>query len=591
MVLKKNVRLTFILGFLLFIFFSFSCSHKQELDRKSEERYSIKALAYNNMSVSGELYMRAMRNFDRLEEERYRPGKVFLTEEQSNGWSGDTEGRAILGLTLAAQATHRTPLYLDTIIKRLASHLNAEGYMGPIYKNRINEQQLSGNGWMLRGLCEYYEWKKDNQVLEYIKSIAKLFVNNKGGYAQYPIKEAVRNTTIGAESGSIQLEEGQWMLSSDIGCVFIGMDGLVHAYKYLRDPEIKEVIEEMISRFLEIDLVKIKAQTHATLTACRALIRYAEITGDFSYIKEVQKRWEIYKKDGMTEERANYNWFDRFDTWTEPCAIVDSYMLAVQLWQYTRNFAYRNDAELIYYNALAHAQRANGGFGCENCPGEAINDPCLKVHVDEAYWCCTMRGAEGLSSAIRYSVFTDGQKRIYFPFYNSGEFKVPLSKGKSLSILEQTRYPFAGNVKFIVTDNTAGAVSLMFPIPFWMKDAKVVLNGNDIINEKVTDNFLELTADLKRGDIIEISSSLLLHVEKPINIKNTKHSDIEIYSGPLLLAAGNGNDIIEIKNKKELIPIDLGRFKLKNSDIIISPIYHFLDPIVQKTGYCRQILF
>ena len=34
-----------------------------------------------------------------------------------------------------------------------------------------------------------------------------------------------------------------------------------------------------MNRFLEVDLVGIRAQTHASLTACRGLIRYAEITG------------------------------------------------------------------------------------------------------------------------------------------------------------------------------------------------------------------------------------------------------------------------------------------------------------------------
>ena len=221
--------------------------------------------------------------------------------------------------------------------------------MGIIYKDKMNEQQLSGNGWMLRGLCEYYAWKKDEKILQIITSIANnLFVKGKGFYAVYPIDPAVRDTNVGREAGTIQKTEGDWMLSSDIGCVFIGMDGLIHAYEYLRTPELKEVIEEMIHRFLMIDPIKIKAQTHATLTACRGLMRYAEITGDTYYIDEAEKRWLLYKSDGMTENHENYNWFDRFDTWTEPCAIIDSYLLAVQLWEHTMKPEYRDDAELIY---------------------------------------------------------------------------------------------------------------------------------------------------------------------------------------------------------------------------------------------------
>lgn len=195
----------------------------------------LQQVPYEEIDISGELYLRTMRNFDRLEEERYRPDKVYLTEEESGGWPGDTEGRTILGLVLDAQATKREPLYLQQILDRLPDMLNEKGYMGIIYEGKVNEQQLSGNGWMLRGLCEYYEWKKDEKVLDYIKSIANLFVMNQGEYRNYPIDTQLRDTKVGAESGSIQKSEGKWMLSSDIGCVFIGMEGLIHAYKILKD--------------------------------------------------------------------------------------------------------------------------------------------------------------------------------------------------------------------------------------------------------------------------------------------------------------------------------------------------------------------
>jgi hypothetical protein len=149
----------------------------------------------------------------------------------------------------------------------------------------MNEQQLSGNGWMLRALCEYYEWKKDDKVLSIISSIShNLFVKGKGYYKDYPIEPEKRNSTEGKEAGNIDRIKNNWMLSTDIGCVFIGMDGAIQAYKLLKDPELKEVIDEMISAFLKIDLVAIKAQTHATLSACRGLVRYAEITEDKCYI-------------------------------------------------------------------------------------------------------------------------------------------------------------------------------------------------------------------------------------------------------------------------------------------------------------------
>ena len=59
---------------------------------------------YAQTMLSGELSTRVQRNMLRLEEEKYQPQNVFLTEEQSLDWPGDTEGRTILALTLDAQA-------------------------------------------------------------------------------------------------------------------------------------------------------------------------------------------------------------------------------------------------------------------------------------------------------------------------------------------------------------------------------------------------------------------------------------------------------------------------------------------------------
>jgi hypothetical protein len=163
----------FLLTLFLLLFASFSMAGQRKVVKKRTP------VPFQSLYTGGELGVRINKNFSRLEDERYDPSHVFLTDEQSGNWPGDTEGRAILGLVMDAQASHREPKYLNEIIRLIPSHLNSKGYMGKIQPDGLlDEQQLSGNGWMLRGLCEYYKWKKDPQVLEIIKSISQnLFVS------------------------------------------------------------------------------------------------------------------------------------------------------------------------------------------------------------------------------------------------------------------------------------------------------------------------------------------------------------------------------------------------------------------------------
>lgn len=520
----------------------------------------VQPISFQNLRIGGELKTRIERNFQRLHGDKYQPDHVFLTMEQSGDWPGDTEGRTMLGLVLESQALHKRPLYLTEIVKRIPSHLNELGYMGPVYPQYMHEQQLSGNGWMLRALCEYYLWKRDVHIKDAIDSLARhLFLPGIGQYSHYPIEEGGRTQNVGEASGSIVSTTGKWMLSTDIGCVFIGMEGLIHAFDITQDTALQPAIEELIQRFLEIDLVGIKAQTHATLTACRGLVRYALATNRQDLIEEAEKRFALYVEHGMTENYENYNWFGRFDTWTEPCAIVDSYLLATQLWQATGKSSYLEWAELIYYNAICHTQRENGGFGCDNCPGQAEKTSLLQVKIPEAHWCCTMRGAEGLANAARFSCFENG-KDVWLPFYHDAEMDIILKEKGILSLQEETEYPFGNAVKLTVKKNTAGKVTLRLPLYSWMGNVKVKLNGKEIRYKK-TDGFALFKRNFNTGDCIEVGMELLEQQLEPLNKHNSlPQAGKRILRGPLMLCQKG--------TSKELLPI-----------------YHLMSPDVLKEGY------
>jgi hypothetical protein len=191
-------------------------------------------------------------------------------------------------------------------------------------------------------------------------------------------------------------EIGKWILSSDIGCTFMSIDGLSHAYCVTRDARVKELLDEMITVYLGIDKVKLKAQTHCTLTAARGMIRMYRETGDEVYLNGAKTIMSLYANGGgMSLTYQNLNWWGRPDSWTEPCAIVDSLMLSGELYKLTANEEYRTLAARIYHNGLSTAQRDNGGAGTDSAVTEGGADT-LQMGMYEAYFCCTMRLSEGL---------------------------------------------------------------------------------------------------------------------------------------------------------------------------------------------------
>lgn len=548
---------------------------------------SIQVFAPENVKVGGELYSRLMKNFDRLEEDIYQPEHVFMSEEASNWWPGDKEGRTILALTRLAQATGRTPKYLDTILTRFPEKVNKQGYFGTVYPaDVVDEQQLSSHGWVLRGLCEYYLWKKDPKVLGYINRIVdNLVLPTRGFHQNYPIDPTQRKHGGHPSGNRIDEKVGNWILSTDIGCDFIFLDGVVQAWQVTQREEIKPVIDEMIKVLRKIDLVQIKAQTHASLTGLRALLRYYQLTGNRDLIQTVEKNFDLYRKFACTETYENYNWFGRPD-WTEPCAVVDSYILSTWLWQITGKPEYAEDAQLIYYNALGFEQRNNGGFGTNNCSG--TNSVFLHADLNEAYWCCTMRGGEGLASVAQSQFFKSNQS-IYITSFGNASLNMKFGND-SLCLTEKTAYPFAEEVTFEVKEtNLNFAPELKLFVPGWIAEPEIFINSE---KQKTTTNneFVSFSKQLKTGDQITYRFKLKSGTRKLEN-PNSMAGYHKYFYGPLILGHV-GNEEIQIPQNAEFEAKGSGLFGLKNSDIQFIPVHHLLNPEVKKeSGYQIQVIF
>ncbi|MBQ8431892.1 MAG: hypothetical protein IJX28_03305 [Clostridia bacterium] len=343
-----------------------------------------------------ELRERIGRNHSRLLDPYYQIGEIYQPFDAK--WPGDKEGRALLAFVNHANMTGFENPCMEPFLEQYPQRINEKGYLGPIAKDALFEQQLSGHSWMLRGLCAHYERYQNERSLSYAKDIVNgLFLPTRGAYATYPIQ---RDHSEGGVSGnSIGVLNG-WRISTDIGCAFMSIDGLSHYYVLTKECAVRDLLDEMIEVYSSIDKEKLKAQTHCTLTAARGMLRMYGATGETGYLDKAKKIYTLYTTSGMTLTYQNLNWWGRPDSWTEPCAIVDSLILAGELYRITGEASYRRMAARIFHNGLASSQRPGGGAGTDSLVLQG--QPYLFQKKPEAYFCCTMRLAEGLQYALEH---------------------------------------------------------------------------------------------------------------------------------------------------------------------------------------------
>ncbi|WP_221469063.1 beta-L-arabinofuranosidase domain-containing protein [Cohnella nanjingensis] len=524
-----------------------------------------------------------------METEEYAPPRLFRDDAYS--WPGDWEGRTLLGWTLLARSTRRPPEYLEEAIRMLPSRLNEKGFFGPVHpRGTVDEQQLSGNSWFLRALCEYYLWTKDDFALSVIhRLIDNLLLPAVGYYAEYPL-DPVQRSYDGSAIGELFGKVGAWHLSTDIGCAFIMLDGATQAYLIVPKPELRDLIDEMIEKFMTADIIGLSFQTHATLSALRGILRHYETTGDPRLLEKAIDTFGVYMQRGMTENYANYNWFGRPD-WTEPCAVVDSFIVAVGLWKHTGNSAYLEAAHHIYYNGLGYGQRPNGGFGCDVCAG--VRDEMLspKEGLYEAYWCCTMRGAEGLAKAID-SCYQATGRTIAIPFYESSTAVIAVGDGE-LKLATETDYPYEGVVRIEVMESTvAEPVTLRLFMPSWVERSTVALSVNgESKGTEIRDGFVSLAGHFPKGTLIELSFGIGLRKERAFGF----HTTIEGYSyrhGPLLLGIDSPGSALAIGQDERMEPLGEGKYRLAPSNLTLSPVHDMIDkPLEESRQNRKQVLF
>ena len=431
----------------------------------------MQMLDLKHITLTGELAFRLGRNFSRLEDPMYRAPEIFQADQQ--GWPGDWEGRTMLALCLHEQLSGRKAAFLDDVLEALEARWNEKGYLGEIYPyGVINEQQLAGHNWLLRSFMELYcERQDERDAKRAARIVENLYLPLLGHFLSYPSdpeKRVLKGDAAGHIAGNTL--DG-WMLSTDIGCAFISLDALTQYYSLFGGEQIRALICEMIESFKNIDVENCSLQTHATLSALRGVLRFCETEPNAKLQTFAEELFDHYIRHGMTANYANYNWFGR-PYWTEPCAVVDSYMAAMALFRMTKCRKYAVIANRIYYNALLAAQRPNGGFGCDQCSGTAQSGELLqpKADVYEAWWCCSMRGAEGLCSAAANSILTeDGQ--IWFVHYLPGHFHT-----EQADIDVKTNYPHENRVQLSLR-GIRRELQLHLYIPQGTKDVSVQING------------------------------------------------------------------------------------------------------------------
>jgi DUF1680 family protein len=244
---------------------------------------------------------------------------------------------------------------------------------------------------------------------------------------------------------------------------------------------------------------------------CGATDLYME-TGDSEIWATLNRLWEnmvgykMYITGGVGSRYegeafgANYE-LPNVQAYSETCAAIASFMWNWRMFLASGEAKFVDLMELTLYNAIIAGISLNGKEYFY------VNPLANRGGHRRQEWfecaCCPPNIARLLASLPGY-FYATSENEIWINFYGESIAKINL-KDRIITILQQTDYPWSGDITITVKIEDTYDFALRLRIPGWSNGVKVSVNGVKVNAEIKPGTYFELRRMWREGDTIKVS--------------------------------------------------------------------------------------
>lgn len=455
-----------------------------------------------------------------------------LTDKHPPGYPfDDTDVYKVIegaSYTLSVHPDPKLKAYVDSLIAKIAAAQEPDGYL---YTTRSidpqhphpwagterwqNEEILSHELYDLGHLYEAavanYQATGDRQLLDVALKSANLLVKTFG-------------------PGKRKIYSGHQIVEM----------GLVKLYRVTGDEQYLTLAKFFLdsrgggSSYNQADIPVID-QTEAEGHAVRAGYMYsgmadvAALTGDSAYLHAIDEIWnnvvgkKLYITGGIGSTGAGEAFGPNYDlpnmtAYNETCAAVANDFWNQRLFLLHGDAKYVDVFERTLYNGLLSGVALDGKTYFYPNPLESNGQHRRSPWFGVA--CCPGNITRFMPSIPGY-VYAHQKDTIYVNLYMSNSADITLNDGRKVNLVQETRYPWDGNIRITVNPEQSGNLTLKLRVPGWARgqavpsdlyqfeEASSVSNVELKVNGKkeqmdLDKGYATLTRDWKRGDTIEL---------------------------------------------------------------------------------------
>ena len=304
--------------------------------------------------------------------------------------------------------------------------------------------------------------------------------------------------------------------------------------------------------------------------AVRAMYMYsgmadvAALTGDEAYVGALDKIWEnvAYKKlhvtGGVGARAAGESFGENYElpnmsAYNETCAAVGNDYWNHRMFLLHADAKYIDVMERTLYNGLISGVSLDGKTFFYQNPLEATGNA---GKDQRSPWfgvaCCPGNITRFMASVPGY-VYGQKGDSVWVNLFMASSSDIRLDNGRTLKIVQETRYPWDGDVKMTVTPDQAAAAALYVRIPGWAREEPMPsdlyrfaektdltptlkVNGRNV-PIKLDKGYVAVTRTWNNGDVVELRLPMPVRRVVANEQVAADRGRVAIQRGPIVYAA------------------------------------------------------
>jgi hypothetical protein len=279
------------------------------------------------------------------------------------------------------------------------------------------------------------------------------------------------------------------------------------------------------------------------LYACSGATDYYLETGDAEYRVTLDQLWKdlverkMYITGGVGSYAEGESVGVAYDlpnqrAYAESCAAIANLMWNWRMLAAYADAPFADVMEEALYNGINSGMSLSGTLYCYRNPLESRGDEDIRQPWYDTT-CCPPNLERTFASIPGY-LYSTSPAGIYVHLYHSSTLEWHLEDGTGLKLVQQTEYPWDGDITLKISPAKPATFTLYLRIPGWASKATVTLAGKPAPGKPKPGEYFAIRREWKGESTVRLQLDMTPHLVAANPLVREDYGKVAVQRGPLL---------------------------------------------------------